>query len=124
MFFPSLPSLDFTINSFGGLDLTSIPLAFHYVNSSLFWIMEQYTYPMSTTLDLRHTFCETCDAVPVPTIPEVLVETSLTFGKKIRQSMLGAKQKLRFMFDKAKHVVSKWKSKFNHLKSLLKSKRF
>lgn len=120
MFFPTVPSLDFTINSFGGLDLSSIPLAFHFVNSSMFWIMEQYTYPMFTTLDLRHTLCTTCDAAPVPTIPEVLIDSSLSFGRKLKSTIFGFKQKVQTIVAKAKSFVFAWKAKFDNFKSSFK----
>ncbi len=118
MFFPSLPSLDFTINSFGGLDLTSIPLAFHFVNTSMFWFMEQYTFPMFTTLDLRHTFCSTCDTQPVPTIPEVLVDSSLVLGRKVQQLLSGVKRKVKSLLHKTSMVISKMKGKLRDMSEI------
>lgn len=61
MSFTELPRVDFTLNSFGGLELSAIPAAYTFVNSSLHYLLRHYTYPEATALDLRHTLCPTCD---------------------------------------------------------------
>jgi hypothetical protein len=35
------PQLAFSISSFGGLELTSMPYAFQWVNSSMHWLLAQ-----------------------------------------------------------------------------------
>jgi hypothetical protein len=47
MSFVKVPSLDFTISSLGGVDLATIPFAFQYVNTSLYWVMEQVSLSLS-----------------------------------------------------------------------------
>jgi len=81
MSFIQLPILDFTINSFGGLDLSSIPYAFQFVNSSLYSILQEYTEPKSTAIDLRHTLCSTCDQVEGKTysLQEMWMESMKSF---------------------------------------------
>lgn len=37
----SAPQLAFSITSFGGLELSTVPYAFHWVNSSMHWLLEQ-----------------------------------------------------------------------------------
>lgn len=61
MSFTELPRVDFTLNSFGGLELSAIPVAYTFVNSSLHYLLRHYTYPEATELDLRHTLCPSCD---------------------------------------------------------------
>lgn len=41
MYFTSIPSLDFTPSSFGGLDLTTVPIAFSWLNDTAFWLLEE-----------------------------------------------------------------------------------
>ena len=41
MFFTSIPTLDFTTSSFGGVDLTSVPIAFSWLNDTAFWLLEE-----------------------------------------------------------------------------------
>jgi hypothetical protein len=37
----SAPQLAFSISSFGGLELSSMPYAYQWVNSSMHWLLEQ-----------------------------------------------------------------------------------
>jgi Ca2+-dependent lipid-binding protein len=41
MSFLELPKVDFTVSSFGGWDLSKIPIAFQFINSSIYWMLEQ-----------------------------------------------------------------------------------
>lgn len=106
MSFTKAPSFDFSISSFGGVDLSSIPMAFYFVNSSLHWVLEQYTDPHYTTLDLRHTICPACDALPVPSIPDILYESTLVVGKTIKQLAHGVREKLRTWWKKVTKFLS------------------
>jgi len=36
-----IPKISFTIKSLGGIELSTVPYAFHWVNSSIHWILEQ-----------------------------------------------------------------------------------
>ncbi|KAJ1438846.1 hypothetical protein B484DRAFT_477035 [Ochromonadaceae sp. CCMP2298] len=70
------PQMGFTLSSFGGLELSTVPYAYYWVNSTMHWLLEQYTTPNFVTLDLRHTICPSCDAITVvpPTFREVLID--------------------------------------------------
>jgi Ca2+-dependent lipid-binding protein len=35
------PTVDFTVSSFGGVDLSAIPLAFQWMNGTIHWMLEQ-----------------------------------------------------------------------------------
>lgn len=46
------------------LDLTTIPLAFYFLNQSMHSLMREYTKPHFTTLDLRELLCPECYETP------------------------------------------------------------
>ena len=43
--FLGLPSVDFSISGFGGLDLVAFPLAYYWVNVTISWVLEQVKQP-------------------------------------------------------------------------------
>jgi hypothetical protein len=44
MQFTEIPKISFSINSLGGIELSTVPYAFYWVNSSIYWILEQVAY--------------------------------------------------------------------------------
>ena len=91
--FLELPTLDFSISSFGGLELSSIPLAYYWVNATLSWMLGQYTYPLYTVVDLRHNICPLCDKPPELSIGEILRDFAVTMQQRLvlrSKQMVGA----------------------------------
>ena len=109
MSFTKLPSFDFSISSFGGVDLSTIPMAFGFVNSSLYWVLEQYTDPHSVELDFRHTICPECDRVPVPSMQEMFFDSTVIVGKSMKMWFSRCKEKIHTYWKKVKNFWNQWK---------------
>jgi hypothetical protein len=86
--FLSPPSLDLSVSSFGGLDLSSVPGVYHWMNITLTWLMEQYTWPHYGTVDLRHYICPLCDAPPPLTPGEMMSDAMRTLAQVASEGVL------------------------------------
>ena len=67
--FLTIPALDMGISTFGGVDLSSVPLLHGWVNSSLFYVMRQLTYPNELEFNMGSILCTTCfdeEVIPAP----------------------------------------------------------
>ena len=66
MAFLNLPVLDVTIGvgqGFSNIDVANIPGVYNFLNNTFTWVLSQYTYPKSGSIDLRRTLCPSCDTV-------------------------------------------------------------
>jgi len=74
------PQMDFEIRSLGGIELSTVPYAYYWVNATLHWVLGQYTSPYYTVIDLRHTICPSCDtnvsSMTSPSLRESLLEAA------------------------------------------------
>eukprot|EP01032_Pedospumella_encystans_P009244 gene9244-10900_t len=91
--FLSAPQLGFSLSGLGGIELSSVPYAFQWVNSSMHYVLEQYTAPKYMELDIRHTLCATCDLplVPAHDLGKVLKHGVTTAAEKLKQAAAKAK---------------------------------
>lgn len=104
------PSIDFSLNSFGGsFDLSSIPLAYYFVNTSIHYVLRHYTAPHFTTVDMRHTICPACDTVPVPTLSETILQSTRDVSMQIR----GLLQDMRKTWKDGVSKVKTWWKRMN-----------
>ena len=87
--FLHLPVLDCTISTIGGVDLSSIPGMYTWINITMSWLLNQYTAPRYGTLDLRHNICPSCDGKlgPAPWSPDAIVEAAANVGNNIKNAL-------------------------------------
>ncbi len=105
------PSLDFSVSSLGGVELSAIPVAFYWMNTTLHWVLRQYTAPLSVSLDLRHTVCPDCDAPPLASLREV-VSSALKRGSNAAAD--GVVVLRRFVERRAKSLLLGIKAATSH----------
>ena len=61
--FLEMPKLDVSIGvgrGFSNIDVANIPGVYNFLNSTLTWMLSQYTYPKSGALDMGSTLCPSC----------------------------------------------------------------
>ena len=89
--FLTLPALDMGVSTFGGVDLSSVPILQGWVNSTLFYVIQQMTYPHAIEFDMGSIICPNCydDVVAAPkSAPKILVDVVLGLGGKARRGLL------------------------------------
>lgn len=58
--FLTLPALDMGVSTFGGVDLSSVPVLQGWINSTLFYVIDQMTFPHVIEFDLGAIVCPNC----------------------------------------------------------------
>lgn len=86
MYFTEVPKLDFSVSSLGGLELSSIPIVYSHLSAAGHYLLEQFTAPYTTTIDLRHLMCSSCDADPNGTLADRAMTHSRRLWNQLRDS--------------------------------------
>jgi hypothetical protein len=71
--FITMPTVDLTISSFGGIDLATIPGVYSLINITTNWLLAQYTAPNEYVYDMRRVMCPSCYEKE-PTVQEIILE--------------------------------------------------
>ena len=61
--FHSVPTLDMSISSFGGVDLSILPGMHSWINVTLSWVLTQLAHPNYITVDMQPIICPSCGSV-------------------------------------------------------------
>jgi hypothetical protein len=68
------PQMGFTLSSFGGLELSTVPYAYYWVNSTMHWLLEQVSYelhrnrPLYIVTNLPSSASSASSASPTPAV--------------------------------------------------------
>jgi Ca2+-dependent lipid-binding protein len=58
------PAFDVTIEiggqGYNSIDVSAIPGVHRFINNTFAWMLSQYTYPRSSSIDLRKIICPSC----------------------------------------------------------------